>query len=240
VSELPPCVARYLERAGDAGPGGVSLAQAGRLRAAATSRRWMPFEAVHEARADRPEFTWQARVRLAPFVSIRVRDSLRDGVGSGEVRFWGVRLGHDAGTPQMHSGALHRYLAEAVWVPGALRPSERLRWSALDDERRAIATLADAGCEVSLEFRFDPAGDVESIYTAARWGKFGQGYRQVPWEGHFRDYFLQDGLRVPAAGEVGWYAGQELQLVWQGRLTRLARRGCAGGHRVGLHTGRAG
>jgi hypothetical protein len=157
---------------------------------------------------------------VAPLVVLRVDDRLRAGAGSGEVRLWGLRIAADAGTPEMHSGALHRYLAESVWMPGALRPSERLVWTSLDDTR-AVATLSDGGCAVSLEFRFDHAGDVESIFTPARWGKFQGGYREVPWEGRFRDYFEQDGLRLPRQGEVGWYEGGELGLVWKGRVAEF-------------------
>ena len=220
MSAPPPCVSRYLERAGRVARG-MRLAQEGRLRTSPSSRRWMPFAASHEALVDRPEFTWKARVWAASLVTIEVEDRLRAGAGSGEVRLWGMRLGQDAGTPEMHSGALHRYLAEAVWIPGALAPREGLRWSPID-ERRALATLSDPGREVSLEFRFDEAGDVAAVFTPARWGKFGRGYQQRAWEGHFRDWVDRDGLRLPLQGEVGWYEGAELRLVWQGRIRGIA------------------
>ena len=107
----------------------------------------------------------------------------------------------------MNLGALHRFLAEAVWYPTALLPSLKLRWRAIDD-RTANATLTDDGSAVSLDFRFSPSGEVASIYTPARWGTFDGGYKQVPWEGHFRRYARRDGMLVPSEGEVGWYSGR--------------------------------
>jgi hypothetical protein len=195
----------------------VRIAQRGELRTGTRSRLWMPFEATHEARAGMPAFSWNAKVRLAPFVHLQVRDRLEGGVGSGEVCLFGVRMARDAGTMQMHSGALHRYLAEAVWYPWALRPSSFLRWSAVD-ARSALATLEDRGVSVSLEFRFDAEGDVAAIYTPARWGKFGRGYRQLPWEGHFRGYVERAGVRVPGEGDVGWHVEGEWQAVWRGHI----------------------
>jgi hypothetical protein len=108
-----------------------------------------------------------------------VTDRLMGSAGSGEVRLFGIRLASDAGTPEMHAGALHRYLAEAVWFPGALWPSERLTWQPIDDAR-ALAILTDASTSVSLEFRFDAAGDVASIFTPGRWGKHGRGSGSCP------------------------------------------------------------
>ena len=164
-----------------------------------------------------PAFRWDARVRLGFGLSLGVRDELRDGAGSGELRLFGWTMAGDAGTREMHSGALHRYLAEAVWYPAALLPSERLSWQPCS-ANAAIATLRDGGAEVALEFRFTAEGDVESIYTPARWGKFGKGYRALPWEGLFAAYADRRGVRVPLHGDVGWYDDGILQPVWKARI----------------------
>jgi hypothetical protein len=118
----------------------------------------------------------------------------------------------------MNSGSLHRYLAEAVWYPTALLPGPKLKWTEID-ATRALATLTDHGVTVSLEFRFAGTGEVTGIYTPGRWGTFPGGYRQVPWEGHFRDYRERDGIVVPAEGDVGWYIDGEWRAVWKGTVT---------------------
>jgi hypothetical protein len=124
----------------------------------------------------------------------------------------------DGDDPEMNSGALHRYLAEAVWYPTALLPSVKLGWSAIDDNT-ALATLTDNGVGVSLEFRFNSAGEVASIFTPGRWGKFDGRYKQASWEGHFRNYVARDGMVVPSEGEVGWYSEGEWRSVWKGTVT---------------------
>ena len=62
-----------------------------------------------------------------------------------------------ADDPQLRAGALQRYLAESVWFPTALLPSEGLRWTPVD-EAHARATLTDHGISVTLEFEFAPGG----------------------------------------------------------------------------------
>ena len=96
-------------------------------------------------------------------------------------------------------------------------------WAEID-ATRALATLTDHGVAVSLEFRFADTGEVVGIYTPTRWGKFPEGYRQVPWEGHFRDYRERNGMLVPSEGEVGWYVSNEWQAVWKGSITAFQLR----------------
>ncbi len=218
---LPAPVARYLQRAlGESGgyPEAVHIHQSGELRTDEMSERWMPFTATHMATPRGCGFIWNARIRLAPLMHLRVLDSFVDGTGSGEVILESlIPVAKDAGTPQINSGALHRFLAEAVWYPWALVPSQALRWTAIDD-RRALATLTCGRTTVSLEFRFQEDGTVAGIYTPARWGRFSGRYAQVPWEGHFSDYTRLNGVLVPAMGEVGWYRGGQLRIVWRGKV----------------------
>lgn len=225
LDAAPAPVQRYLRHVLPAGqPIFVSgrFRQAGTLRTSPRADRWMDFTAEQVLTAPAPGFAWDARVALMPLVHLQVLDSYQQGVGSGQVRLFSlVPMGSDRGTPELNSGALHRYLAEAVWFPVALLPRPGLRWTAVDD-RRALATLTDHGTTVSLEFRFNAADEVEGVYSPGRWGSFEGGYQQVAWEGHFRDYFTQDGMRIPRYGEVGWYDQGTWQAVWKGRVEAAA------------------
>jgi hypothetical protein len=75
---------------------------------------------------------------------------------------------------------------------------------------------------VSLQFRFNDDGEVSWIYSPGRWGKFGSEYRQVPWEGHFRNYREQNGMLIPGEGDVGWYLGGMWEKVWEGKITKAS------------------
>lgn len=226
-SRLPAPVARYLKQVLAPGARSIRLAryeQVGTLRTDPAGDQWRHFSADQVIAATPPAFAWDARVAMPALLHVRVRDSLLDGVGAGAVVLLStVAVASARGGPELNAGALHRFLAEAVWCPTALLPSARLRWQAIDDAR-ALATLADRNATVSLEFRFSPRGEVESIYTPGRWASFGGGeYRQLPWEGRFHDYAQQGaGVLVPTEGEVGWYLNGVWRKVWQGRITRAA------------------
>jgi hypothetical protein len=218
----PPPLARYLRRVlrdGDPVIRRAELAQRGVLRTGPASRRWLDFAAEQLVAPTLPGFVWDARVRLPLGLGLTVRDSYAAGVGAGSVSFRSLRVGGDRDRPELAAGALHRFLAEAVWYPTALVPGPRLAWRPIAGDR-ALATLTDAGIGVSLEFRFDDDGNVCGIYTPARWGRFDRRYCEAGWEGRFREYAELGGLLVPRRGEVGWYVGERWSAVWRGEVTR--------------------
>lgn len=221
LENVPAPVARYLRRAlrdRHLMIQHAELRQAGTLRTDAKKERWMPFTARHNVVPGRTEFVWEARVKAFPFVHLDVRDSYVAGQGAGDVKiFSAFTLAHQEGGEPVNAGSLHRYLAEAVWYPTALLPSEALQWSPID-ETKALATLTHAGTTVSLEFWFNTSGAVAAIYTPGRWGSFPEGYKELPWEGRFHDYRLHGGLLVPSWAEVGWHIDGAWRCVWNGRV----------------------
>jgi hypothetical protein len=223
-AELPAPVARYFRyalRDGQQPIGVATMRQVGTLRATTTSRHWASFTATQIIVPTAPGFAWNARVTMPLGSHIRILDSYNAGTGSGSVSFLSViAVASATGAPELNSGALHRYLAEAVWYPTALLPGSGVSWTPIND-LAALATLTDRGTTVSLEFRFNEIGEVTGIYSPGRFGAFDGIYRQAPWEGHFKNYELQSGVRVPTCGEAGWYDAGVWQAVWKGRLLEL-------------------
>lgn len=221
LKDIPAPVAKYFHRVLSQGQPVIRLAriqQSGTLRADTHSERRMPFEATHTVSPLAPGFVWNARVSVFPLLHIRIQDAYKAGKGSGKVILASAfPISFASGNPEMNSGALHRYLAESVWYPTALLPSDRLRWTAIDGNK-ALATLTDRDITVSLEFWFNADGEVDGIYSPARWGTFDGGYKQKPWEGHFKNYVLKSGMRVPSEGEVGWYDDGTWRSVWKGQI----------------------
>ena len=74
---------------------------------------------------------------------------------------------------------------------------------------------------MSLEFRFNDAGEVIGIYTPDRYGLFDGQYVQHPWEGHFRKYEIRDGIKIPTEAEAGWHLPDGWWLFWKGRITEI-------------------
>jgi len=220
-SKLPSPVARYFQHVLSNNHGLIKVArlqQLGVLRTNTATESWSPFSASQVVDPGSNAFLWNAKVEMPLATHVRVLDSYIAGIGSGSVSLLSTFcIASEAGTPELNSGALHRYLAEAVWFPTALLPQSGVKWSPLDNHS-ALATLTHKGVTVSLEFRFNEVGEVTGIYSSGRFGRFDGEYKKVPWQGHFQDYQVKAGMRVPLYGEVGWYDDGNLQLVWKGHI----------------------
>lgn len=223
-ASLPAPVARFLAR---------SLPADGReIRLATVTQEgtflmrepdgWAPFTATQLFRTDPPAFLWEARIRMAPLLRIHVRDSYLDGVGSMRGAVAGlVTVAQASGTPEMASGSLYRFLAEAAWLPTRLRPSESLQWEPIDDTT-ALATLSDGDIRVAVRFRFNADGDIVGIHVPERAREVDGGYEPTAWSGVFFDHAEIDGFRIPTRGEVAWVIEGEARPYWKGRILDVA------------------
>jgi hypothetical protein len=180
---------------------------------------WRPFTAVEHFTSRPAGFVWDATIRMAPGVPVFVRDGFVGGRGSMTVSVLGLRrLVSVEGTPAIASGALQRYLAEAVWLPTALLPSAGVDWTALGPAS-ARATLTAGVTTVSVDFHFGVDGLVERIYTASRERDVGGGRTlPTPWQGRFARYEMRDGVRIPLEGEVAWLLPEGPQPYWRGEI----------------------
>jgi len=224
AANLPPPVAKYLRLVLKNQSRRITVArfsEAGELRTDVTSGRWMRFAADQVVAPPALSFVWDARVRVFPLVHMRVRDAYVSGEGSGEVNLLSaVTIGRERGGDVLAAGELYRYLAEAVWYPTALLPGPQLVWTPIDD-RAAQATLTHGATTVSLQFRFNDAGEVTGVYTPSRPAKVAGGYESRAWEGHFRNYEARQGLLIPIDGVVGWYVAGEWHPVWRGIISTI-------------------
>lgn len=221
LGRLPAPVARYFRRVLKDGQPVVRSArilQQGLFRLSETEERWVPFQAQQQFTARPPGMVWDARMHMAPLVDVRVRDAYLAGQGRMQARLLAlIPLLDERGKPELNAGALQRYLAEAVWFPTALLPGAGVSWSAIDRDT-ALATLSDAAVTVSLEFRFNEAGEVTRVFTPGRYRAVQDRYEPTPWAGYFRRYEQRGGMRIPIEGEVEWqHSGRSLP-YWKGRI----------------------
>ena len=203
--EVSEPLSRYRRRALGSRARPIKLAQLrqeGELRIDLKRGRWLPFTAGKVVKPMDVAFEWDARVRFAPFIHIRVQDAYDGGEGAARVSVLSaITIAEKRGSAELNSGSLFRFLAEAPWYPSVLVPSEKLCWKLIDSSR-ATATLTDHDITVELEFRFDSAGDVAAIYAASRPRKVAAGYEMAAWEGHFDDYGEREGLRCRFEGKL--------------------------------------
>ena len=227
LNEVPEPVRHYFENVlheDQEYVGTVHLEQQGRLRISDADSAWQPFTATQYITTHPPGFVWDATVRLGSLIDLQITDSYRDGRGRGTVTLLGVLpLGGDEGNPVLNEGELLRYLAEAVWYPTALLPSEGVEWEAID-AATAEATLTYGGTAATLTFHFNDDDEVSKVHAEQRPRRVGDDYEPTPWTGRWGDYVTRNGMRIPTTGEVIWHLPTGDMKAWQGQVSDISYR----------------
>ena len=203
---LPTPVVRYFRAVLTEGQpiiAAANIALAGSFNMSATAKQWKPFTSRQQVVTRRPGFLWDAQISMLPGLKVRVVDSYIAGSGLLHAAIFGLyTMAEMRGGGEIARGEFMRFFAEAPWYPTALLPSQGVRWEALDD-RSANATMADGPLTLTLLFRFDDAGLIDSFRAQARGGAVaGKEMLMLPWEGSFSNYQQRDGMRVPFTGKV--------------------------------------
>lgn len=221
---LPEPVQRYFRAVLTDGAPIVAAARVehrGSFNASEASEAWKPFTSRQRIVASPPGFVWDASVSMLRGVPVRVHDAYVAREGLLQAALLGlVTVAEQRGSGDIAQGELMRYLAEAVWLPTALLPSQGVAWQAVDD-RSARATLRDGGAVVALTFRFDAEGLIASVRAEARGRTVGRKVVPTPWEGRWSNYQWQDGMRVPMTGDVAWLLPEGDKPYWRGTVTSL-------------------
>jgi hypothetical protein len=218
---LPDPVQRYFQavlKEGQPIVTAANLSQQGIFNMSETKAKWSPFTATQFVTTQRPGFDWDARIQMAPGVSAFVHDAYVLGGGSLHVSLLGLFTVADVrDTPQAAQGELLRFFAEMPWYPTALLPSQGVLWEAIDDTS-ARATFTDAPTTVSLVFRFNAEGTIETMWAEAR---YRDKLTTMPWSGRFWNYSTRDGMLIPLEGEVGWEYPDGIRLYYKGKVTEI-------------------
>ncbi len=182
----------------------ASVELAGKFNMSATAEQWKPFTSRQRVVTRLPGFLWDAHVSMLPGLTVRVVDSYIAGKGLLHAAVLGLYTVADvSGGGEIARGEFMRFFAEAPWYPTALLPSQGVRWEAVDD-RSANATIIDGPLTLTLLFRFNDAGLIESFRAEARGAMDGKEMTMIPWDGNWSNYQTLDGMTVPLTGEVAW------------------------------------
>jgi hypothetical protein len=224
LDALPPPVARFFRHVlpdAQAPILSAQIEQEAEFYVTSGTPGWRPLTATQHFSVRPPGFVWDARIRMAPMVSVWVRDAYAGGTGSMRADVLGVYpMVRASRSPELDAGALHRYLAELIWLPTALLPGAGVEWRPKDD-RSAVASIEDHGTRVELEFRFTDAGDVEEIFAAGRFRESDGRFEPTPWVVRCWDYQERMRIRIPLQAEVRWLLADGPQPYWRGRITQV-------------------
>jgi hypothetical protein len=221
IEGLPDPVQRFFRtviKDGQTIVAAVKLSQQGQFNMSETESKWSPFTATQLVTTQRLGFDWDARIQMAPGVNAFVHDAYLLGEGSLHVSLLGLFTVADVrDTPEAAQGELLRFFAEMPWYPTALLPSQGVRWEAIDNTS-ARATVTDGATTVSLVFRFNSEGTIETMRAEAR---YRDKLTAMPWSGRFWDYSTRNGMLIPLQGEVGWEYPDGIRLYYKGKVTEI-------------------
>lgn len=224
LGELPPVVQRYFRkvlREGQPIVNGAHIRHRGSFRMTLGSGRWLPFLSDQVVTTQPPGFDWHARISLAPGIELQVHDTYLAGLGILDAKLFGrFALAHQQDANALAEGELMRFLAEAVWYPTALLPSQGVQWQALDADS-ALAILADGHAHVALYFTFDDDGLISRVRAQSRGRSVSGRIVPTPWQGRFHEYRIFNGMLLPSAGEVAWILDEDEKTYWRGHITSI-------------------
>lgn len=224
---LPAPVQRYFRAVltdGQSIVTGVRLTQTGRFNMSTTAEQWKPFTAIQHFTTARPGFVWNANITLFPGVPVRVVDAFIAGEGLLRPTLLGLySLGTLRGSGEIARGELLRHLAECVWFPTALLPSQGVVWQAVDDGS-ALATTTDGPVSVTMLFRFRPDGLISAVFVDRRAAAAGDTTVLLPWECRLSNYQTRDGMVVPLEGEALYITPAGERPYFRGKIDRVAYR----------------
>jgi len=199
----------------------VHVELSGSINMSATGDKWKRFTSTQRVIVQRPGFDWEGHIEMMPGLTARVHDAYIAGEGVLHATLFGlVSLANLRGTPEIAQGELMRFFAEAAFYPTALLPSQGVQWKAIDD-LSAKATLIDGATAVTLLFRFDKNGLIESVRAEARGRTVAGVVIPTPWEVRWSNCELRDGMRIPTEGEVAWLLAEGPKPYFRGRITSL-------------------
>lgn len=219
IENLPAPMRLYFEKSLLAeAPAHVFYRQEGKLRSPSNNSKWMNFGANQKLSLSPLAFEWKAKIKLLPFLKLSVTDTYHGQRAYSRLAFAGLPFRQEQGGEPHDLGALHRLLAEGVWLPSLLLPSENVLWDPLS-ETEAMVALIEGSRQVEGLFEFNSAGDIVSFYTPDRWGAFKDGFHKAPWKGEYSDYIMENGIRFPQKAKASWMLGDEWQTVWEARIS---------------------
>ena len=219
---VPAPVARYLSLVLPSGAPPIASARfqhTGTFNMSESGANWRPFTSHQTVTLHRPGFDWDARIQMAPGVAAFVHDAYVNGSGLLRVRALGfLPLVDIYSNPEINTGELQRFLAEAIWYPSPLA-SSHIFWEPLGPST-ARATLRDGAVAASVDFHFDDAGLLASV-TADRFRVVNGVSTLTPWLCAVSNYQRHDGILIPIEGEVSWLLPQGNHPYWRATLTHI-------------------
>jgi len=141
-----------------------------------------------------PQFIWKGTTMMFTAIDSYVNDQ-----GSLKVFLLNLLKVVDSKGSTMDEGELQRWMAESVWFPTNLLPSEMVKWTAVDAHS---AKLSFQYKEISFHFmvNFNAIGEITSMQTE----RYMTDKKRETWLCNMSNYKDNNGLKIPFSAEVLW------------------------------------
>ncbi|MCP4134780.1 MAG: hypothetical protein GY754_27645 [bacterium] len=200
IKHLPAPVQRYLRYTGIIGKSPVRtvrLTQTGAIRTE-PGAEWMPFTAVEYYNTQKQEFIWDAHVRAAPGITLRVQDQYTGEKGLLVLNLLSAFEIDRGEGPNFDQGELLRYFNEMMWFPWAFA-DKNISWKAIDDNS-ARATLHHKDLTVSAVLHFNKKNQLVNFIS----DRF-RFHSLEKWSVPVEEYREFNGIMVPTKGFAVWH-----------------------------------
>lgn len=204
-ASLPEPVQRYLVHAmpsGEAGPPGVRLTMAGRIKVGV----WLPFSATQWC--DGKSFLWRASIGAGPVRPLVVTDRYAEGKGSMRGKLVGRWTLFEQTDSNVVRSAAGRAALEALFAPRGLLPERGYDWRAEGDDH-IVARTENPPEHVEVHLRIAPDGRLLSV-VAQRWGEVTKGtFGYLPFGAEMHAERRFGDLVIPSRVTAGWNYGTD-------------------------------
>lgn len=193
---LPTPVQRYFRyalREGQDYIKEVTVRHGGQFRTS-TKQGWKNIQGEEYFTCFPPGFLWSGKLGWASAI-----DKYINGKGNLLVKVASLIPVVNAKGKATDQGEFLRWLAEAVWFPTALLPSDHLSWVPID-EQSAKVVYQDEHIQAEGVFHFNEKGQV-SHFKARR---YMDEHRLEEWTTHCQDYREVNGMHIPFYAEAVW------------------------------------
>ncbi len=196
IQILPLPVQRYFRLVLNEGQPYISNARIlhdGRFKAD-LKKNWMPISGKQYFTTETPGFIWKGVTSL-----FTAYDMFFEEKGNLKVFFLSIYKIVDGKGPEFNQGELLRWLAESVWFPTNLLPTEKMIWAGLDD-LSATLTFNHNALKLQYKVSFNTLGEITELETQRYMDK----KRLETWIARISDYKRINNMLVPTNIEALW------------------------------------
>jgi hypothetical protein len=142
----------------------------------------------------KPQFIWKGTTLI-----FTARDSFIADKGNLKVSLFNIFTVVDGKGIKINEGEMQRWLAESVWFPTNLLPSENITWIAIEENS---AKLSFRYKEISFDFivTFNATGEIVAMETL----RFMTDDKREPWLCKMANYKEINGVKIPFSAEAVW------------------------------------